>query len=425
MAILARYRGILTQRGRGFLVVGVVLLVSGLLLGVVDLVRTGVLAVALPAIAVVVAQRSRLDLDVRRQAVPARVQPDEPSRVELLVGNPGTGRMPTLMAEDLVDYALGDRPRMVIPRLSAADERVVRYSVRSHSRGRHQLGPLTLRLTDTFGLTQRVSRAGPTTDILVLPRVHPLARGGVRGSQLGAEGVVPHQVALHGEDDVSIREYRDGDELRRIHWPATARTGHLMVRQEDRPATRRATLLLDARASAHRGSGPSGSFEWSVSAAASIAIHLMEQGYALHLLTSEDERRSDGRAATDLDRSAALDVLADIAPSDDEEFTRLLHSAGSTTAPGGLVICIVGPLDEVDSRTAGALRPPGATGLAIVIDPTPAGVSRGQVPQEHRPADRTATILRTAGWAAAVARHGDAVGEVWRRVSGAPARGGR
>ena len=69
----------------------------------------------------------------------------------------------------------------------------------------------------------------------MLPRVEPLGGGHPRGDGVGAEGAIPHMVALHGEDDVAIRTYRDGDDLRRIHWPATAHRGELMVRQEDRP----------------------------------------------------------------------------------------------------------------------------------------------------------------------------------------------
>ena len=67
-----------------------------------------------------------------------------------------------------------------------------------------------------------------------------------------------------------MREYRDGDDLRRIHWPASARTSGLMVRQEDRPAKRRAVVILDCRASGHAGSGRSGSLEWCVTTAASV-----------------------------------------------------------------------------------------------------------------------------------------------------------
>ena len=89
----------------------------------------------------------------------------------------------------------------------------------------------------------------------MLPRIEPLVGGRPPGNGVGAEGEIPFMVALHGEDDQSIREYRDGDDLRRIHWPATARTGDLMVRQEDRPARRRAMILLDPRAGAHQGHG--------------------------------------------------------------------------------------------------------------------------------------------------------------------------
>ncbi|OLP72781.1 hypothetical protein BJM39_09955 [Salmonella enterica subsp. enterica serovar Javiana] len=107
-------------------------------------------------------------------------------------------------------------------------------------RGRHRLGPLGVRLRDPFGLSTRVAAISGSSDILVLPRILPLGGGQPPGSGVGAEGAIPHMVALHGEDDVSIRSYRDGDDLRRIHWPATAKTGELMVRQEDRPARRRA-----------------------------------------------------------------------------------------------------------------------------------------------------------------------------------------
>src|SRR5690606_29326237 len=122
--------------------------------------------------------------------------------------------------------------------------------------------------------------------LVVLPRIEALGPDRVRGGGLGREGQVPHMVALHGEDDVSIRAYRDGDDLRRVHWPTTAHRGELMVRQEDRPARRRAVLLLDPRAGAfHRASE---AFEWAVRAVASVAVHLAQDGYAVHVVGAGD-----------------------------------------------------------------------------------------------------------------------------------------
>src|SRR3712207_7749235 len=47
------------------------------------------------------------------------------------------------------------------------------------------------------------------------------------------------------------RAYRHGDDLRKVHWRATARTGELMVRLEERPWRAEATPFLDTPARGH------------------------------------------------------------------------------------------------------------------------------------------------------------------------------
>jgi uncharacterized protein (DUF58 family) len=222
-------------------------------------------------------------------------------------------------------------------------------------------------------------------------------------------------VALHGEDDVSIRAYRDGDDLRRIHWPATAKTGDLMVRQEDRPARRRAVVVLDSRASGHRGTGSASSLEWAVTAAASVTAHLCEQGYAVHLVT--DETADDGRARSAIDLDHALEVLAMAHPGQLEQFAEVLHAAHPVTSSGGLVIAIVTELDEDLARQVAALRQPGGTGLAIVLDTASfAGRQRAQgSPQQ--PA--CLSVLRSAGWTVALTGADDELVTVWAAIAGA------
>ena len=58
-----------------------------------------------------------------------------------------------------------------------------------------------------------------------------------------------------------MREYVEGDDLRKIHWPATAKRGGFMIRQEETPWHTRATILLDDRVESHGGIGESSSFE--------------------------------------------------------------------------------------------------------------------------------------------------------------------
>ena len=266
---MRRFRESLTTRGAAFLASGLVLVLAGLALGAHDLSRIGTALCALTLLAGLMGRRHDLSLVVERVARPSRITIDEPAVVVVTISNPSVTRAPMLLAEEHLDYSLGDRPRFVVPSLGSGGSTHVEYAVRAHARGAHRLGPLGVRVQDPFGLTLRHTSISSHDELLVLPRVVDLADGRALGRGLGAEGSVPHRVALHGEDDQSIREYRDGDDLRRIHWPATARTGELMVRQEDRPAKRRATVLLDTRARSHGGKGPSGSLEWAVTLAAS------------------------------------------------------------------------------------------------------------------------------------------------------------
>ena len=395
---MRRLRDQFTTRGRAFVAAGTTLCLCGISLGFSDLTRIGVLLIALPVASSAIMRRHALRFSLERIAVPGRIQVDEPALVTLTIENAGSGTSPLIMAEEQLEYALGDRPRFVVPRLRRGDRQEVHYTVRSHVRGRHRLGPLGVRLRDPFGLSTRVAAFSGTSDLLVLPRILPLGAGRPPGSGVGAEGAIPHMVALHGEDDVSIRQYRDGDDLRRIHWPATAKTGNIMVRQEDRPARRRAVVVLDSRSGGHHGAGSSGSFEWAVTACASVLAHLLEQGYAVHLVT--DETADDGRAGAAMELDPALDVLAMARAGSADQFAEVLHAAHPVTASGGLVVAVTTALDEDLARRVASLRQPGGTALAMVLDP------HGFAGMRHRSGagDQLACVevLRGAGWGVAV-----------------------
>lgn len=414
---MRRLRDLLTTRGRAFVSAGITLALCGMGLGFTDLTRIGVLLVGLPLLSGLLMRRHDLRFHLERTARPGRVQVDEPALITLTIENAGAPASPLIMAEEQLDYVLGDRPRFVVPRLRRGDRQEIHYSVRSHARGRHRVGPLGVRLRDPFGLSTRVAAISGSSEVLVLPKVVPLGSGRPPGSGVGAEGAIPHMVALHGEDDVSIRAYRDGDDLRRIHWPATARTGDLMVRQEDRPARRRAAIVLDSRSSGHHGSGASSSFEWAVTACASVTAHLLDAGYAVHLVT--DETAEDGRAGAAMEIDPALDILAMAQPGDDEHFAEVLHAAHPVTSSGGLVFAVVTDLDEDVARRVASLRQPGGTALAIVLNPRGFTTGRrGGHDDGTDPELACISVLRSAGWTVAMIGAQDRVESVWAAVSG-------
>ena len=395
--------GVLTSRGRIFLVVGGLLGAAGMLLGYEDITRVGLVLVALPILMLLLMPRRTPQMSVHREADPDRLVPDERGAVEVRFANVGS-RTPVYLAEEHLDYQLGDRPRFILPRMDRGEERRLRYTVRSRHRGAFSLGPIVLRQRDPFGLTFRTLQLSSRSEVLVLPRIHPLGADRMRGASRGSEGEMPQMVALHGEDDVSIRTYRDGDELRRVHWPATAHRGELMVRQEDRPARRRALLLLDSRASAHPGTGTRASYEWAVSAIASVARHLVADGFVVHLLT--DATMREGTADHQIDLDTVLDSLARVQPEEDSRLDRLAGAASPFTAGGVLVVAAVVAHDEEGLRDLAAVRQPGSRALAFVLDPARFGAEGGT----SEGATRT---LADAGWRTVVCGPHTEIAHAW------------
>lgn len=408
----------LTLRGRTFAALGVGLLVSGMGLGMADLTRIGVMLLVLPLLTVLAMQRHSLGFTISRRVTPTRVQVDTPATVELTVVNPARTRSPVIAASEGLDYVLGDRPRCVIPPLRRGEGHIIAYEVRSHVRGRHRLGPLDLGVSDPFGLTDRAVSLQSTSEVLVLPRVVPLGGAAIGAQGVGTEGTIPHMVALHGEDDVSVRDYRDGDDLRRVHWPATARTGNLMVRQEDRPSMRRAIVLLDSREAVH-GPTVSPSLEWAVTMAASVQAHCARQGFAVHLVTASPTP-GIGRETTHLETS--MEALALLTPGPDGDLAGVVRTAGGVATGGGLVVALLGACTDDDARAVAALRAPGGSGVALVVDRSTMAGPEGHLPAGSA-AGATAEVLRRAGWHAIVVDAELSWAAAWQRLmSRAPSR---
>ncbi|GLW12167.1 membrane protein [Microtetraspora sp. NBRC 13810] len=382
--------GALTNRGRSFLASGVAALLCAFLLGEHDLLRIGVLVVALPLLAAMVVARTRYRLSCARRLDPPRVEAGGEATVTLRLEN--VTRLPTglLLIEDTVPYALGARPRFVLDRVEAQGVREVDYKVRSDLRGRFPIGPLTVRITDPFGLVE-LARSFTISDTLVVtPQVVALPALRVSGEWTGGGESRTRSVAAAGDDDVAPREYRHGDDLRRVHWRSTARRGELMVRREEQQWQSRGALLLDTRRHAHRGEGPRSSFEVAVSTAASIGVHLAGDGLGLRLVTDQGaEHLADGGAGISL-----LDTLAVVRQSQ----TRTLDFGVAALRQGGgdgLIVAVLGAVDPEEARTLARVRRGNMTGIAVLLDTV--AWDRPEL-AEGEQFQQTRTVLAAAGW---------------------------
>jgi len=407
----------LTTRGKSFLACAITVGLAALAFGEKDLLRVAILIGLLPLLAAWYVGRTRYKLACTRSLEPQRTQVGATARVVLRLQNLSSLPTGTLLLEDRLPYALGSRPRLVLERLGRRQASSVAYSVRADVRGRYEIGPLVIRLTDPFGLCE-LARAFPSVDHLtVTPTVVALPPVRLTGEYTGTGDSRARSVAVHGEDDAATREYRHGDDLRRVHWRSTARVGELMVRREEQPWESRATLVLDIRKHAHKGEGPTASFEWAVSAVASIAVHLRENGYKLRLVTDLVDI-----SATDAEGDAAiLDHLAEVklvARADLGRVTEQLRRRSDS----GLIIAVLGSLSPADAEVVARLRGTNGTAVGFLVDSTTwLTLPAGDRAEADRARAAAALRLLRASWRVTGVSHGDRLPALWPQAGrGAP-----
>ncbi|GAA2153338.1 DUF58 domain-containing protein [Nocardioides koreensis] len=398
----------LTVRGRAFLAAGVTAIVCAILLGQPGLTRVGVLVLALPLVTAALLARGRYRLALVRTVNPQLVAAGQPARVSLTLTNEGRTPSGVLLLEDHVPYVLGTRPRFVLEGIGQGWRRHVTYQVRSDVRGRFEIGPMTVRVSDPFGLIELGRSFRTTVPLTVTPRTVPLPGIPLGGAWTGSGDNRPRAFATGSAEDVTVREYRRGDDLRRVHWRSSARVGELMVRREEQPWQSRATLFLDNRLRAHRGQGIASSLEAAVAAAASVAVHLSHRGFTVRLVTAtgEDPNSSWHYRDADLNTGPLLEALAVVQAVHHPHLdTSWLTEGGH----GGLTVAVFGSIEAMDVPVLRRMQLHAGSALAIALDVdawvSPASGAGGSTP-----------VLTQQGWRAVPLRPRDRLDNVWQEL---------
>ena len=320
--------------------------------------------------------------------------------------------------------------------------REVSYPLRSDLRGKFVIGPLRVRIADVFGLVELTANFATRNTLTVTPKIVPLTSASTTGSWSNDGDGRTRMTAAAGEDDVIPRAYRDGDELRRVHWRSTARYGELMVRREEQRWQDRAVIILDSRRGAHAGAGPSSSFEFAVCAAASIGVHLAKSGLDGHLLTD-----AGPVAGPAMFEDVLLDALSVITTSRNHDFART--TAALSTIEGGLLVLVAGRLSADAAREIATARRHGRQGIALLLavstwasvsdrggpdggarlgpehvadgnghDPAVLGEGSDRVPGAASSGETAVaeTILRAGGWQVVTIHAGTPLAVAWQRL---------
>ncbi|WP_062312879.1 DUF58 domain-containing protein [Demequina rhizosphaerae] len=396
---------VVTPRGVGLAAGGGSLLLVGIGFASAPLVLIGATVVAAVGVAAVwivaqvLATRARVDT-VTRAVAPATLSAGTPGDVVVRVAARGAlARGLRLREQAAAELTGGAGTRAAISRRPGAVE--LRYRLSPTRRGRWLLGPALARTADPFGLAWSDRAVGGSLEVAVWPVVVDLAASA--GELMGTADRAHAGARTPAADDASLRDYRDGDDLRRVHWASSARRGTLLVRSEEQQGRTAATILL--------GLPPvQTGLEWAITAAASVALSVVEAGHPVRLVAGAQETSihdTHGRAAESA-RATLLDSTVDLAPTDSTaEADRLIAAGAGRLDPGhrDVVVAIIEPSGPVALR---ALAPLGESGRAWALV---------RAPQAARArAERTVESLRASGWRAVATLEPEPLEEAWARL---------
>ncbi|MEU3016023.1 MULTISPECIES: DUF58 domain-containing protein [unclassified Nocardiopsis] len=392
----------LTARGGLMLFSGVVTLVCGFVIGQRELVGVGLFLLLVPPVSALTILGAAGRVAQSRALQPSRVTAGTDTRVLVRVGNASPAwPVVWVRVEDTLPVRLGYEPRYTVGFLAPRAVRDITYLVRPQVRGRYPVGPLRVSVTDPLGCVRVTRRVGAPSALLVTPQVVPLAALGASDGSQG-ENSPRRSVAGAGEQDPIPREYRYGDEMRRVHWRSTAKHGELMVRRDEQHWREHSTLLLDTRSAAHEGEDSGDSLETAVSVTASVAVHLLEGGHELRLHTER------GRLHTE-HASGVLDGLATVEASEaDSLYGGISALEGARGSSSSLVVAVLGAISPEDAASLSRVR---GSGPHVAVLCTRAAWTD---PEHVR---RTRDLLAANGWRVLAVADPAELPPLWRHAT--------
>ncbi len=376
----------MTSRGRAVLALGLLVYVAAWVFGSLALypVATGFVFASWLAFGWV--RLASRPPHVSRHGASRDVVEGDDVRIDVEVLVTSTLPPPTLVAHE-TPGRLGER-RVELARVGRR-RFAAGYELQRVPRGRYAFETVRLTVEDPFSLAHAEIVQGEPQALVVYPRLVTLERLFSEGGSHAQDGRRlllrrPTGFELH-----SVREYEQGESLRKVHWRSTAHRGRLMVKELEDAPREEVAVLLDGDASAVAGD----SFEVAVRAAGSILAAHHRRGRRCALVINSAARETQ-EIATAAHWRRALELLAATEATGKTPAFALLQADGGIAARSLELVVVTSRVDVplVDRLVQRALSRRGVSLVYVEAVPGPA-------PQLLR--------LQAAGIPVAVVRSGD------------------
>jgi len=304
----------------------------------------------LVALARVAARRRLARLGARRSLATGSFEGEE-VRVEIALENRGRAPVSLVEVADSFGAALADRKALLDPGpLPPGRRHRLAYRTQcSRLWGVYTVGPISVSVSDALGLFSPRRLVPDIRPFDVFPQVHPvggLEKLGARPSFAPSEPTAAR--AGRSAAYLAVRDFRPGDDVRRVHWPATARYGRPMVKEFELDLTPHFTLFLDLARDHRAGTGRKSTLEYVVRTAASLLATAARRGDTVQLFAEGREPLAVPPGRGDLHLALALDRLIRVRQDGALPLLDLVRREQASVPPGSTAALVAASffLDE-------------------------------------------------------------------------------
>jgi len=251
-----------------------------------------------------------------------------------------------------------------LPTIAPHGEGEAQAEILPGQRGHLNLTSLAIARPDPFGLFKGFVTLPVQQSVLVLPKRYSLPHVSLPGTRKYQPGGVALTYSVgDSQEFISMRDYRPGDPLRRIHWKSWAKTGKPVVKEYQDEFFVRHGLILDT----FQNTEKSEKFEEAVSVASSFACTVQTQESLLDLMFVGPEAYcfTAGRGVAHTDRM--LEILASVGPCTDKPFNTLPPIVFERSSLLSGCICVLLSWDDERQQFIGNLLELGIPTLVMVI----------------------------------------------------------
>lgn len=361
----------LTARGYGLSLACCVLVVTGWRLGASELIGIGIAGLAtVVAASFLLAHSAKVPNSKVHREAPNRLVCGQQAPIAVTITDTQLNAFASpKKLSDITSSALNASGQIVraTPKSLTDEYQGLRltYQAQPTQIGFNLLGPVRGVFVDPFGVVQITRLIGETTTIVSWPRLTALPVAGAFSiSPSGFSGMLSA-----APDDATLREYSPGDDLRRIHWPTTARRGIPMIRENESRGVNPVQIYLDPQLLADEATR-----EWTLEHGASVACALLDAGHPVRFFGLAKQEYIECQTTG---REELLNQVAELAsiPND----ITMISSRLANVKRGTITYAILSPKHTLPANMT-------------------AGSCYGIVLGQHQSAQTSVMRLRAAGW---------------------------